>query len=200
MNQAVSASNKPGNFWWGLGVNVESQALVMGDNLVMARMFSSLDTSTSCVIRVSGIQFGPGLGGGGDIVLAMATGISAQSDFSTVRVDGGWSFSLRRGVGSSFSLKTFKGLRSAAQLVHLIKTVPTREILDVFVKKPAYVGKLKESVVAFYHTTTDGKDAATGGMDVAMHLPRLSIFPIAGLGFELGMTYQHFNPTELVSF
>ena len=67
-------------------------------------------------------------------------------------------------------------------MVHLIKTVPTREIL-VVVQKPAYVGKLKDGIVAFHHTMIDGGDVTTGGIDVAMHLPRLSIFPIAEICF-----------------
>ena len=199
MSQAVSTGNKPGNFWWGLGVNVESQALVMGVSTMMTRMFSSIDLVTSCVIRVSSTQFGPGLGGGGDVVLVIATGIASPAHFPMAKADGGWSLSARRGVGSSINLKTLKGLKSCAEMAHLIKTVPTEEILDVFAKHPAYVGKLKNAVGAFYNTMIDGKDATTVGADALLDLPRLWMFPLAGVGFELGVTYQCVNPTELVA-
>jgi hypothetical protein len=61
------------NFWAGLGVSVESQMGIGGVNVMMANMVSFPDMTSSCWIRVPGTQFGPGLGGGGDLVLVIAT-------------------------------------------------------------------------------------------------------------------------------
>jgi hypothetical protein len=187
MSQAGSTSNKPANFWWGLGANVESQAIVMGVSTMMTRMFASTNMTTSCVIRVSSTQFGPGLGGGGgDVVLVIATGIASPSHFPMAKADGGWSLSFRDVVAWSSTPK------SCFELAHLIRTVPTKDILDFAVKNPAYFGKLKEAVGAFYNTMIVGKDAV-------LDLPRLWMFPLAGVGFELGVTYRCVNPTELVA-
>jgi hypothetical protein len=185
MSQAISTSNKPGNFWWGLGINAESQALVMGVSTMMARMFSSTDLTASCVIRVSSTQFGPGLGGGGDVVLVIATGIASPAHFPMAKADGGFSLSLR----DVFALSTTP--KSCFELAHLIRTVPTKDILDFAVQNPAYFGKLKDAVGAFYNTMIVGTDAV-------VDLPRLWMFPLAGVGFELGVTYRCVNPTELV--
>jgi hypothetical protein len=59
-------------------------------------------------------------------------------------------------------------------------------------KNPAYFGKLKDAVLAFYNTMIVGKDAL-------LDLPRLWMFPLGGVGFELEVTYRCVNPTELVA-
>jgi hypothetical protein len=186
MTQTTATAIRQKNFWWGLGVNVESQDVLIGVNAMVTRMFAFADWSTSCVIRVSSAQFGPGLGGGADSVLVIATGIASPTSFPMAKVDGGWNVSLRDVVSASSTPK------SCIELAHLIRTVPTSEIVDFAVKNPSYFLKLKDVVGAFYDTMVVGADAV-------MDSPRLWIFPVAGIGFELGLTYRCGNRTELLA-
>lgn len=185
MSQATTAASRKQNVWWGVGVNVESQIAVAGISAMLARMFSLTDANKNCLIRVSGVQAGPGLGGGGDYVLVIATGVATPSKFPLMKVDGGWEFSLRDVVSANDTPK------ACFQLARAIKDVPASELADFAVKHPSYLLKLKDAVGAFY-------DSMAIGADAVMKLPRLWTFPLVGIGFQLSVTYHFRNRVELV--
>lgn len=186
MSQAMSAGGKRRNCWWGLGAAVESQSIALGVNTTLVRMFAFSNSGESCVIRLSGIQIGPGLGGGGDLALVIATGIATPAGFLSVRTEGGWDFSLRDVVSATSTPK------SCLQLAHLVKTVPMSEILDYTVKNPSYVLKLRDAVGGF-------RDAVIVGADAVMDKPRLWTFALVGVGFQLSLTYRCANRTTLLT-
>jgi|HubBroStandDraft_1064217.scaffolds.fasta_scaffold09393_2 hypothetical protein len=157
MSQAVPTSGKQHNFWWGLGVSVDSQAITLGVSAMLSRMFAFPDEGAKCVIRVSGVQVGPGLGGGDDTVLVIATGIAGPPQFNSARLDGGWNFSLRDFFSATSTPK------SCFKLAQLIRTVPTKEILDFTIAHPAYIGVLKDTVGLFYDSVIVGANAARPG-------------------------------------
>jgi hypothetical protein len=174
MSDAKTAAAGSDDFWWGLGANVESQSIAMGVSAMVARMSPVGGApGASCVIRVSSVQFGPGLGGGGDVVLVIATGIAAPVNFPMARIDGGWSVSFRDAV--SFTSTPASCYRLAAAL----RTVPVKDILDFTIKNPAYVLKFKDAVSAFYNTMVIGADTAmrTPALDVPRHGRRFRAGP-----------------------
>jgi hypothetical protein len=95
-----SARTARKNAWYGLGVTVETQLLVGGMETMLARM-KSFEGSRECYIRVKKLRAGPGLGGGADGTLVLASGVPTAYDFTNVEIESGWGLSLRLLEGSS---------------------------------------------------------------------------------------------------
>lgn len=188
MSQAISAATPTENVWWGLGGFVESQDVVIGINTMLVAM-RRLDTPAAApaVLRISGMQVGPGLGGGGDLALVIATGVAAPGEFPLVTADSGWSFALRDVVSATSTPK------SCIDLARVARSVPMKEIIDFTVKNPSYVGKMGDAVKLFWNSVQVGTGAA-------LRERKLFIFPLVGVGFQLSMTYHCRNRTELLAF
>jgi hypothetical protein len=187
MIEALSDA-KSSNFWFGIGIDVESQGFAVGISQMMATMWSYANPATSCVISVFGYQFGPGLGGKGDIVLVLGTGISGPDSFRNAALDGGWN----PAVATDVDWSVVKSGKAVADVAKLLRTVPPREILKFGVKHPPYLGSLYDVAKDFYNSLMVGGDTL-------FRVPRLWMFPLAGGGLELSLTYRCNNRTELVS-
>jgi len=191
----TSAPTRTENFWWGLGVYVEGQIYVGGTRSVTAHMFS-IDGNYTCFIQTLGWQVGPGLGGGGDVILLIATGISSPASFSNAEVEGGWSGSARFGEVTSGEIVTWAKMpKDLYRLSSLIKNVPVSKILDRSVVRPDYVLKLKDAIVDFYGAVFD--TASVAG-DTILSRPKLHTFTIAGGGFQLDVVYNFHNRVKLL--
>ena len=186
MSQTQSTVPKGPNFWWGLGANVESQLAIGGVTTMIAKMNPIDGAAANCLIRVACKQIGPGLGGGGDVVLVIATGVASPAGFPAAKVDGGWNVSFRDIVSFTSTPE------SCYKLARMIKMVPMAEILDFTIAHPSYLMNMKDAVMDFYNTAIIGYDTATAH-------PKLWMFPVAGVGFEMGLTYQFGYTTEVVN-
>ena len=152
---------------------------------MIAKMNPINGAAVNCVISVACKQIGPGLGGGTDVVLVIATGVNSPAGFPAAKVDGGWNVSIRDVVSVSSTRE------SAYKLARMIKTIPLSEIVDFTIAHPSYVLHMKDAVMDFYNT-------AIIGYDTAKAKPKLWMFPVAGVGLELGLTYQFGFTTAVI--
>ncbi|HEV7404264.1 MAG TPA: hypothetical protein VGO11_15085 [Chthoniobacteraceae bacterium] len=191
----MSSRSAASYVWWGLGATVESQLFVGGTTATLARMQSLDGSLPSCVIRVTNYQVGPGLGGGGDVVLFLASGIVNPGSFPTLTLESGWNLQLRA-VGS-FTNVIKDGIevaKSGKNLIRLIKAIPLKDIVKFSIKHPAYTWSLKPAI----EQLAASKGLIEDGVDIAKRKAKMWTLPTFGTGVELSAAYSFHNRVSVI--
>jgi hypothetical protein len=189
MNDSAILTQVRRNAWWGLGLTVETQVLA-GAESILAWMSSFEPPYRRCVIRALQYRMGVGLGGGGDVTLVLASGVSSPIGFASLPTEGGWGFSARFGPESSSAAASAAKL--SASLAKRFSYRELRNLAQFGIDRSRSMNEFKDDVADFY-------DSVMFGVDTAKGRPKVWTFALFGGGFEVAGYYKFSGRIDAVS-